>query len=83
MLTSQKITHAHNTVIADIVCGKKSGPPTIYHYKYPYSCYILITTAYYKYIFIVPYFLVIYTLLLEFHIFLYISLHFLEISSLK
>lgn len=55
---------------------KKSGSPTTYHYKYPYSCYILITTAYYKYIFIVPYFLVIYILLLEFHIFLIYKLTF-------
>lgn len=55
---------------------KKSGSPTIYHCKYSYSYYILITTAYYKYIFIVPYFLVIYTLLLEFHIFLIYKLTF-------
>lgn len=30
MLTSQKITHGHNTVIADIVCGKKNQDPLLY-----------------------------------------------------
>lgn len=87
----KNITHAHNTVIVDIVCGKKkSGSTTIYHSKYPNSSYILITTVYYKNVFIVPYFffymvifLVIYILLLEFHIFLISKLIFLEILSLK